>query len=238
MIVRRLTPRGLDAANQWLDQLEKQGGGTVPPSLLDGPDLTSVHEADLELERTSFSDRFDWATYTEVLLQGVSSTDLQSDTGLWAWLTFACFDSVCPADGNGNRKVGQRARYIPSGHDFRTYYRHLLQGPWRIVHAHRDDPSRVRGVLVGPLHRPGEIAEQLTSRQELVSSATVMRLSTQLYLDTTNSRPKRGAGGSGPGSPRRLAEVLAQFDVTYDIHGMDTGRLVQMLPGEFNRFRG
>ena len=92
-------------------------------------------------------------------------------------------------------------------------------------------------MLTGSLHQPGEIAEQLTSRQDLVSSRTVMALATLLYLDPATHRPRRGSGSAGPGTPRRLAEVLAQLDVTQDIYGMDVARLLGLLPGEFARFR-
>jgi len=223
--------------HEWLDQLGTEKRGIVPAPLLEGPDLTAVVEPAIEMQPRVFAARFEWACFSEELLRPHPAVELQRDTGLWAWLTLVFFDSVCPADGNGNRRVGQRARYVPSGTDFRTYYRHLLEGPWRIAHAHRDNPKRALGVLTGPLDRPGEIAEQLSSRQELVSSATVMEVTTKLYVDPRTAKPKRGAGGAGPGSPRRLADVLAQFDVTHDIYGMESDRLLAVLPTEFDRFR-
>jgi len=64
-----------------------------------------------------------------------------------------------------------------------------------------------------------------------------MEVTTNLYLTPGSTRPERGAGGAGAGSPRRLAEVLAQFDVTHDIYGMEPGRLLAVLPSEFDRFR-
>lgn len=237
MRFRRLNERGLTLTHQWLDQMEQARRGEVPRELLEGSDLTEVFLPELEFEPRRFDSRFEWACYSEQLLRSLPGTELQRDTGLWAWLTLALFDSVCPPDGDGKRKVGHRARYVPSGNDFRTYYRHLLEGPWRIARAHRDNPQRARGVLMGTLDKPGEIAEQLSSRQELVSSSTVMAVTTSLYVDPGSAKPKRGAGGAGPGSPRRLAEILAQFDLTHDIYAMEPTRLVAILPNEFNRFR-
>jgi hypothetical protein len=58
-----------------------------------------------------------------------------------------------------------------------------------------------------------------------------------MYLDASNNQPKRGAGGKGPGSARRLADVLNQFDVTWDLYSMSYEEVLAMLPGEFDRFR-
>jgi hypothetical protein len=237
MQIRRLTDHGLQLMHQWLDQVAVESRGEVTEDLLTGPLYSEPLEIVAEIERRSFASRYEWARYIEACLQAAPATVLQADVGLWAWLTLVYFDSVCPKDAAGGRTVGHRARYIPNGRDFRTYYRHLLESPWRIVRAHREDPARALAVLSGQLHRPGEIAEQLASRQDLVSAASVMQVATALYIDTATGRPRRGAGGSGPGSPRRFAEVLLQFDVTYDIYGMDAAELLAFLPGEFARFR-
>lgn len=237
MLARRHTTVGIDRTHQWLDQLAAVREGEVPAELLTGPELTEPAIAGLEVETKVFASRYEWAQYIDGRLSTYNAYDVERDTGLWSWLTLFYFDLVCPKDGNGQRSVGQRARYIPSGRDYRTYYRHLLESPWSIMRAHRENPTRALAALTGPLYRPGEMAEQLASRQELVSSATVMKLATLLYVDRTTGRPRRGAGGSGRGSPRRLAEVLQQFDVTYDIYGMEPEHLLKMMPTEFDRFR-
>jgi hypothetical protein len=41
----------------------------------------------------------------------------------------------------------------------------------------------------------------------------------------------------GAGCARRLADVLKQFDVTWDLYAMTTDGLLGLLPGEFDRFR-
>jgi hypothetical protein len=198
--------------------------------------LTELAGQGLEVEARTYGSRLEWGQYIDAVLSELSTRALQADIGVWVWLTLFYFDQVCPADGNGKRKVGQRARYVPSSTNYRTYYRHLLQGPWRIVRAHRENPDRVLGVLAGPLYRPGDIAEQLASRQELVTSGTVMECASALYIDPVTRAMKRGAGGAGRGSPRRLADILAQFDVTYDIYSMNVAALLAMLPSEFSRF--
>ena len=92
-------------------------------------------------------------------------------------------------------------------------------------------------LLANPPHQPGDIAEQLASRQELVTNPSVMEVATRLYINPETGRPKRGAAGRGPGSARRLAAVLNQLDLTWDLYGLDPDKLLDLLPEEFNQFQ-
>ena len=47
----------------------------------------------------------------------------------------------------------------------------------------------------------------------------------------------KGAGGKGGGSPRRLADILWQFDVTWDLYAMSLKEFWAVLPQEFEKFR-
>jgi hypothetical protein len=160
-----------------------------------------------------------------------------NDIGLWSWLTLAHFDSACPPIEGNVRKVGAIARYIPEGADHKRYYRHLLLGPYLVFRAHHSQPERALILLCQPLHSPGDIVEQLVSRQELVTNPVIVRVATELYYDPTTGLPKRGAGGKTGGSARRLAEVADQFDVTWDLFAMPWESLLARLPKEFDRFR-
>lgn len=113
----------------------------------------------------------------------------------------------------------------------------MLAGPYYIHRAHKEEPDRALAVLCGDVGKMGDIVEQLASRQEMVTNPGVMRAATTLYVDEDTRTQKRGAGGKGAGSPRRLASVLKQFDLTWDLFTMTGDEIVAMLPGEFARFR-
>jgi hypothetical protein len=231
----RLTRAGIAEMNSWLDQVHGQPATSVPPEFMVPGTLAERTGYESEIEVAGFASRYDWARYANDRLIDVPDARIQRDTGLWAWFTLVYFDLVAPAVG-GIRKLGQRARYVPTGTDFRTYYRHLLAGPWQILAAHRDDPERTRATLAGRLDKPGELYEQLASRMELATSSTVQATAKALYMDSATGRLKRGAGGQGPGSPRRFADTLMQFDRTFDIYAMPVASLVRLLPREFDRF--
>jgi hypothetical protein len=205
--------------------------------LLSDSRLVEELESERVLKVQTFETRNEWARYALHLLDERSVVDVAADAGLWCWLTLYYFTQVCPKGVGGKRKLGQRARYVPTGTDFRTYYRHLLTGPWRIMAAHTDGPSRPSGILAGDLSVPGELYEQIASRMELAMSPTVLSLVSRLYIDPSTGLRERGAGGASRGSPRRLADILMQFDVMFDIYDMPVNVLLELLPREFDRYR-
>jgi hypothetical protein len=155
--------------------------------------------------------------------------------GSWSWLSLHLFDVLCPLK-QGARKVREDARYLLEEGDYRKAHRHLLAGPYLLMLAHRADPESVRGLLATAPDAPGEVYEQLAARKYTVTSPAVVRVATRLYLEPTTGRLRRGAGGAGGGSARRLGEVLQQFDVTYDLQQIGAERLAALLPAEFGKF--
>jgi hypothetical protein len=92
-------------------------------------------------------------------------------------------------------------------------------------------------LLCGPLFRPGEIVEQIVARSEILTNANAVEVATAIYFDPRSGSFKRGAAGKGGGSVRRLADVLNQFDLTWDLYWMSAAGILAKLPGEFDRFR-
>jgi hypothetical protein len=236
MKVRRLTAKGIEQLSAFLDSLNTPTPQGVPSWLLDNEETSGALEIDIDVQATAFSNRFELAKYLDSKLTDSGLKNLERDTALWAWLTLFCFDQLCPVEKDGSRKPGERARYIPAVEDYRKYYRHLVAGPYSIYRAHRDDPSRVLAVLAGPVDKPGDIAEQLASRQEIVTNKAAMALATSLYIDSVTQKAKKGAAGRGPGSARRFADVLNQFDLTWDLYAMQMPAMLNMMPSEFKRF--
>jgi len=236
MRLRRLSSKGTAEFQAFLDSLTQTPSAAIPSQLLGRAETSEGLEVEVEVEPRVFPNRFAMAKYLDSLLGDRGLKNVKRDVGLWSWLALFYFDQLCPAEADGRRKAGDRARYIPAVDDYRKYYRHLLAGPYSVFRAHRDDPARVLPVLAGPPSKPGEIAEQLTSRQEIVTNKAIMGLAATLYIDTKTQRPKRGAGGSGPGSARRFADILNQFDLTWDLYSMETAAMKEMMPAEFGRF--
>ena len=235
MIARRLTDSGMSKFAQFLDSLSGELPMDYPEALLEDDEDAPVHEQRIEVESRQFEDRFTAAKYLDERLGSVPA--VEHDKGLWAWLALFYFDQICKVGRDGEYRPGEIARWIPENDNYRKYYRHLLRGPFSIYRLHRDEPVRAMALLCGPLREPGDVVEQLAARQELITNAAVVKTATALYYDHQKKNLRRGAAGRGPGSARRLADLLNQLDVTWDLYGMPSAELMALLPAEFARFQ-
>ena len=235
MKVRRFTPEGMTVFTSSLKDL-KAGEPVEISSLVVAPAVTEIVVPEVNIDpNATFCSRLDCAKYLHQIMGEIPGAE--RDAGLWCWMSALYFDQICPPGASGGRNVGDLARYVPD-RSFRRFYRHLLLGPFLVVKAHRKAPEAAIAVLAGPLHKPGDLAEQLTSRMEILTNAAIMGAASQLYYDSAEGGLKRGAGGKGAGSPRRLADLVNQLDLTVDMYALDADRLIDMLPREFNRFKG
>lgn len=183
-----------------------------------------------------FTTRFEAAEELTRILCEAGLTDPAFDRGVWCWMSWLWFESLCPLDSNGKRKPLESARWILSL-DYNRYYRHLLAGPWWIFASHSDDPERARALLCTPVAKPGELVGQIASRQELVSNPGLVGLLTRLFYDANTGKLKRGHGGKAGGSPRRFADVINQLDMIWDLYSTTTDELAILLPSEFDRYK-
>jgi hypothetical protein len=234
MKARRFNESGLEKFGHFLDSLTTDTPEMWPKELLDSPDDTDL-VVGIEVEDRTFPNRFEIAKYLYERL--AQARGLDRDTGLWSWLALFYFKQLCKKDMNGAYKPGARALWIPEARDFRRYYRHLLAGPYFVYRAHSENPARAFGILAGELDTPGEVYEQIVARQELVSIGAVVETATKLYFNPDTKTIKKGAAGKGGGSARRLADILNQFDVTWDLATMESDDILNMLPREFDKFR-
>jgi len=237
MKLRRFNSDGVAAFVAYRNRLANEPRLPPPLELLEDPGMAEVISGAVEVPRRSFRNRLEAGKFLNELLDASRIQIPERDRGLWAWLTLYYFDEVCPPDGNGQRNPQDEARLIPILDNFQRFYRHLLLGPYLIVRAHRDHPERAIAMLSNPLWKPGEIAEQLASRKELVTNRAVVELATRLYYDPKTGSFKRGAGSSVKGAPRRLAALFNQLDLTWYLYGMSANEVLSLLPKEFDRFR-
>jgi hypothetical protein len=237
MKLHRFCYEGINRFGQFLDALSADAALAVPTDLLNDAACVVPVSPGLEVQARQFASRMEAARYLDGVLSVVTDCDVERDAGLWAWLSLFYFDQLCPPDGRGQRKPGERARWIPAVDDARRYYRHLLAGAYRVYRAHRDDPERAMVLLHAPLPRTGHFWYQLASRQELVTNPAIMGAATELYLGQRGTKPKRGATSEIPGSVFRFAAVLNQFDTVWDLYAMKKEQILDLLPGEFDRFR-
>lgn len=235
MQLGRLTQKGLDEFQTYLEAFSGEDPGAPPRRLLTGSDTSETGRGYPRVLEQSFTSRLEVARYLDVLLTPVIGDSPFHDPGLWAWLALFHFEGLCPVGKSGRRSPGEVARWIPSGGAFR-YYRHLLAGPLLVYLRYKREPETAMIVLCQPPHTPGDFVEQLASRIDFVACPAILGAATRLYYDADAKKPRRGAGSTErkPGTLRRFVDVVQQFDCTYDLYSMSPGDLLGILPSEFS----
>lgn len=227
MEVRLLSESGLDTFEAFIRERQLGSPAEVPHHLLTDPDSTTTATFGADLEQREFRSRIELARYIDGLL-GSEAERLGRHPGLWSWLALFYFDQLCPTD----RRPKQSYKYlVRPDDDWRTYYRHLVYGPWSIFRRHGE---KGRLLLAGPVRVHPDLAEQFAARQEFVTNDALMEVADVLYWDEEAGRPKTGATSADrAGSVRRLIAVAQQLDLTYDMYGMDAASILSLLPPEF-----
>lgn len=233
--VRAFNDAGLNAFKEHLANIKFHDLNTVFPfDSLFKEEFTIELSEEYFIEKKDFEDKFSAAKYLNDVFQLRGNKTLYYNVGFWTWLSAFYFEIVCPLEKDGKRKPGQEARHVlqdPKNHY--TYYRHLLAGPARI-YSELGDTGRI--FLSGPLSKRGDIVEQLQAYQNIGLNKGIVEAADILYWDNTKNKLKKGAGSSGPGTPRRFVKVINQFGLTFDLNALDGQSIIQLFPHEFNRF--
>jgi hypothetical protein len=166
-------------------------------------------------------------------LDGTNIYELLPHEGLWAWLTFVLREVLFVRDADGKWRVGEIHRWYPADpNDWQKGQRHLVRMPVLLLLSLGDNADHL---LCGRPSILPEIREQLTSQQDMFSNA-FQGVARALYYDDDRQALKRGAGGKSGGSPRRLAKVRQQLNVTWDLEDLEYGSIIERLPKEFDRY--
>lgn len=235
MILRRLNAAGVDAFRQYLHHLREDPAMEPPKSLLEDQETSEPLDIRIDVDPPArFDSRMAFARWLHAEADGNGKPAPRLDRGFWAWLSLALFDHVCPPGRGGSRTPGADSRHIPDEADWRRRYRHLLANPYDVYLLHRDDPGRAYVALVNPLHTPGELTEQFTSRIEVVSCPGTMTLASYLFVDPATGQRRRGASG---GAARRFGKLMNQYTRTWDLPEISAPDFARLLPREFSKFR-
>ncbi|MCR4307998.1 MAG: hypothetical protein NUV80_05540 [Candidatus Berkelbacteria bacterium] len=235
MKLARFNNAGISAFRETLEYHRKGGRDERTQELVVSSNLIEPTDTEFTIATENIETRLDLAKSVLKQLSNLELKSVMEDVGLWAWLSAALFDVVCPADDNGNRSPGKDYRHVPS-EGFRDFYRHLIRGPVRVLNLFEDNVNDARIVFCQPPNAPGDFVEQLASRQERVTSQSVIKVASDIFFDDSQKRPKKGAGANTakPGTLRRYLNVLDQLDLTYDLYTISSSELLSLLPEDLN----
>ena len=166
--VRLLTDEGIVRFSAYLAALRSGSVALPPMELLTDPSTSREANATALVERRVFSNRYEFGQYLVAQLAPFNQSVLSRNHALWTWLALYYFDQVCPPRGDGTRKPGEDARHImPAQFNWQRVYRQLVREAWFAVRLNGDV---VKPLLAGDLATRGDIIEQCSSRQTIISN--------------------------------------------------------------------
>lgn len=234
--IRKFNEEGLNEFERIIGELRSGVIKSVPEDLLYNDHYSEVSEPVVNVENVDFKNKKELVPYLVSSLHLGNNKHLYFDKGMWSWLSALFFDNICPADGNGNRKINETAFYIlRDPKNYTKYYRHLLAYPCRL-YSELGESSKI--FLIGSFSKRGEITEQFGAYQEIALNKGILDAANLLYWDEAVKNLKRGAAGKGAGSARRLVRIIRQYQMTYDLNSMTGEEIASLLPDEFQKWRG
>jgi hypothetical protein len=238
MKVRRLTEKGIEEFRKYLSSLRSGSTSDAPNQLLIAHDASESVPGTAEVEQRTFETRLDVAKYFDEALSDIKLDNIDTDIGLWSWLSLFYFDEICPRGKDGSRKPGRDYRHILEP-GFRYGHRHLLAGAYVSYTVHGLGEHLGQLILYSPPSVESSFYHELASRQSLITNPGVMEAVNLLYFHKRDKRPKTGALSKKqkPGTFFRFIDVIQQLDLTYDLYSMTGKEVLDLLPSEFNHWR-
>lgn len=239
MKIRKLTEEGRQIYREWL---AARAPGELPPLELLADEVLTAPAIEIELDpNRTFETRLDFGKYIVALLDQHDAKDLLKETsdGLWDWVTVIYFSQF-------GRKTSKHWHYTVTrrGHSGSLAYRHLARTTFEMYWRHREASQVMLRVDMGTW---GDLAEQLTSRQNIAYHRAYIKAANALYLShgklvkgaASRARPpaKRKPGETrGRGGVARLALAVRRLSRTYDTHILGMADMLSLLPREFQHF--
>ena len=230
--VRVLNSEGLSKFSEYLAALRSDASKSPPTDLLTDGRFSDPFDPLVTIEPRSFASAYEIGEFMIEVFANCEDRLISRNHGLWSWLSLFYFDQLCKPDSSGQRKPLENAVYVlEERFSFRRYYRHAIRTPWMAVKEHGEH-AKVLLLTSGKGTRT-DINEQLGAYQHLFANKTVIASAYAMYFNTDQQKPRRGAGGKGGGSARRLASIARQLELTYDLQDCTTTKFLTLLPREF-----
>lgn len=241
--VRSLNAIGIEKLSAWLENAE----GPAPKQLLEDESASDLVEGEYQVDLTKiFSTSYELGKYlsNEVFTNIEDRFILLSNFGMWAWLSLGFIDSLVR---KGTKEAGKplaKPHYILQS--ARLSYRLIARTAWDLVSLHKE---AAKVALASPKSPWGDMAEQMTSRQEIYAHRSFWPVANALYAmsdgsvkkGVTSQRKKEAQydpnSKAGLGGVRRLQFTFRQFERTYNLRRMNEGEILELLPTEYSKWR-
>ena len=242
--VRSLNEAGIAKFASWLDNPV----GPAPRTLLEDDSVSDIVGGGYQIDLSKkFPTSYELGEYlAEGPFSGVTDRfALLSNHGIWAWVSLTFIDSLLKkGNGAGAGKPLAKPHYVVQSP--RLAYRLIARTAWDLVSLHGEAAKVALGSPKSPW---GEMAEQMTARQEIYAHCSFWPVASALY-GLSDGSVKKGATSqrtkearrdptrkAGLGGVRRLPFTFKQFERTYNLRQMTSGQIAELLPAEYQKWR-
>ncbi|MGE8520603.1 MAG: hypothetical protein ACN6OK_10190 [Alcaligenes faecalis] len=244
--VQSLNAAGIEMFAAWL----RDPKGAAPTEILDDQSYCEeiVQEFWVDTDRV-FDTTFELGKYLheEVFHDVTDPAGLELMTEMWAWISLALIASLLSRSSTRKNKPLDLPHYmeLPGQLGRRVGYRLIARTAWKLVRLHGPFAEIALSSRKSPW---GEMAEQMTSRQEIFAHPSFWAVAFRLYRGpkgelrrgATSQRPasarKDPKNNAGKGGVRRLPFTFRQFDRTYLTRAMSLEQMLEVLPKEYQRW--
>ncbi len=195
---------------------------------------------EVDLERT-FATKMDMIGYFTPIFDDGFMDRHRKDAGLWTWLAVAYYKQFLKCK-NSIYQVATDCCWIFDPEEYRFSRRHFVAGT---MYLHRDFGHAVSEGLemffAGEPYLFGGLLDAITYKEEFARIPAMLQTAVWLYYkpDSVKKVKPGAATQDKPGTVRELARMADQFAMTYDIFNTeDAGKLWNLLPAQFDKFKG
>jgi hypothetical protein len=259
--LRIFTPAGMSEFQERWSTASEAGASLDVQDMIENTQWTKVISTEFIVEVRAFANRKECGEYFDELFDAVQgdlnahSIDPAESVELWTWLSALWGKWLQQKDGKQLRlgnggPLGEKSRWVFEPLNRRRYYRHLLAGPYLIVAANRDEPSRAQILLYNDVVTPNtRWVETICGSEEVVTNKKLLSLFSQKLLDPQSGKPTAAAKAltrrasyfkkrnqDEAGNIDRLTQVYNQLARTWDLTVTDLQQMKNLFGDEFMEF--
>lgn len=248
--MRALLKDGCSEFATWVLSLDENPSAEVPLGLLTDEEYSYEIPNSPDLNAQVFSTKYELASTLFPIVIELEALRVNHDSwpGIWSALALFYFESICNKndDGWAPRSVSYYVYGEHTGHKPK-FYAHRIYGP---ITLYRTAPECIRPFFEGRFKCPAAIGQfemSIGASNELAENPTILEVLRKLYVREDGkvlrfTGMKRFPGSTKkwdtPGGIRRIPKVCRQLRRTYDLHGVSTDSLLELLPTEFHDWLG
>jgi len=211
---------------------------SVDRRILEDDTLTVEIPDNIDVKSQGFKTKGDAGKYLHTLL---AQTKLSHDNltskegiGLWSWLSLFFFDSVCPQNPQGRRKVNDAYFYIYDPR-WNHYYRHLLFVSWKVWDITQGNHRLITSTKI---HEIDRITRFIMNDLTMIRIPSIFKVLNHVYWDDNTQKARKNITSTGSnirkGDISRFKRVIRQLEKTYDLQSLDADQLLDLLGKEFD----